>query len=504
MENDNLESLEFLEGQSELFESRIYLAKPDEAVALLQSIPDIEKNTALVTGGSAEDSVFEKLRAICRQREMLLICTDLSLYAVANIINNVLFQYRKQAQSFLGAGFSCHDIQKLLSIASDLSGCPVFLLAPNMSIMKCAGDSKGKWSKELVEAGALPHKTVTELMNTTGDCCYYHKKDEQGQNLHFYSIMGAERPIAYLLLIDDAGRALDFEYILKQAAESIAFQICRTRQEDMGPTSAFAMFMHDLVEQRIRTAPEIQERLKALPYPPRLRRRMGLIMFDEQRQAIPFDFILSQLREVFPEYNMAVYKGEIVILICEQDRIFNVEVDEPRINAIIEPYCGYMCIGHSTSDLTRARTQYLLTRHTLIVAKKLRLKRDAQTRVFRYEQYTTYLLIDMFAHRFQEIHGNNDILYLGHPAVVKIMRFDRKHNNNLLDVLYYYLLSDRNLVRAAEAMHMHRNTVFYKINQIKELIGMDLEDGRLQQDFLLSCQIIRYFEDYMGEALRLE
>jgi sugar diacid utilization regulator len=303
-------------------------------------------------------------------------------------------------------------------------------------------------------------------------------------------------------MIDESGGALDYEYILKQTADNIRFLITIVKQYDTGQSSDFALLLHDIIEQKIMTAPEIFERLEALPYPIKQRRRIAVVTFDD-KNLIPYDFILAQLRDVFPDYNMAFFRGEIVILICEDERIFNVEIDEKRINEILAPYDGYMCVGHSTSDITKIRTQYLLTRHALVVAKKLRHKTDLKTRVFHYGQYATYVLIDMFAHRFQEIHGNNDILYLGHPAVVKISRYDRQHNNNLRDVLYAYLMNDRNLVRTAEVMHMHRNTVFYKINQIKELIGLDLEDGRLQQDFLLSCQIISYYEDYLGETLRL-
>lgn len=499
--NNSIENVELLEAQSELFNSKVYVARPDEARAVLTGIPSIEKDTVLITGGSAEDSVFEELKDICERREMVLICTSLSLYSLVNNINVILSQHWRQAQRFLEASVNCYDIQKLVSIAAELSGCAVILLSPTFRVMNSAGEFSGKkWSGELLTTGTLPQEAVSKLMPAGRDV--YTSLSKPGQHFHAYSIISGDKLIAYLLLIDDEGRALDYEYILKQTADNIAGQITRANQAENGRDSDFAILLHDIIEQKIRTAPEISERLGALPYPARLRRRIGLIMFEDRERAIPFDFIIARLREVFPEYNMAVFKGEIVILICERDRIFNVELDEQRINEIMAPYNGYMCIGHSTSDLTKVRTQYLLTRHALIVAKRLRLKRDANTRVFRYEQYTTYVLIDMFAHRFQEIHGNNDIIYLGHPAIVKITRFDRQHNNNLRDVLYYYLLNDRNLVKTAEAMHMHRNTVFYKINQIKELIGMDLEDGRLQQDFLLSCQIIRYFEDYMGESVR--
>ncbi|HHU04948.1 MAG TPA: PucR family transcriptional regulator [Clostridiales bacterium] len=499
IEND-VENMEFLEAQSELLSSRVYVARPEEARRLIPGIRKIEKNTALITGGSAEAPVLEELREICTEREMALICTKLSPYAVGNIISGILLQYQKQAQRFLEASCSRRDLQKYISIAAELSGCPVFMLSPSFHVIKCAGDC-GKWSEKLIKADILTREDIVSRLSAEG--AYYHSfEDKQGRHLHFYSIAHEGNALAYLLMIDESGGALDYEYILKQTADNIRFLITIVKQYDTGQSSDFALLLHDIIEQKIMTAPEIFERLEALPYPIKQRRRIAVVTFDD-KNLIPYDFILAQLRDVFPDYNMAFFRGEIVILICEDERIFNVEIDEKRINEILAPYDGYMCVGHSTSDITKIRTQYLLTRHALVVAKKLRHKTDLKTRVFHYGQYATYVLIDMFAHRFQEIHGNNDILYLGHPAVVKISRYDRQHNNNLRDVLYAYLMNDRNLVRTAEVMHMHRNTVFYKINQIKELIGLDLEDGRLQQDFLLSCQIISYYEDYLGETLRL-
>lgn len=501
IEND-VESMEFLEAQSELISGRVYLARPGEAREIVPGIRKIEKNAVLITGGGADTSVLEELREICKERGLALICTKLSLYALGNVISNILFKYQKMAQSFLEASSSRRDLQNFVSIAAELSGCPVFLLSPSFHVLKCVGDCE-KWPEKLIKADILSNEDIEGKLSANGGNNYHHFKDRQGRSFHIYSIMREENPLAYLLIIDENGRAVDFEYILSRAAENISFLITIIRQYDTGPTSDFALFLHDIVEQKIISAPEILERLEALPYPPRQRRRFAVIMFEDNKNLIPYDFILAQLRDVFPDYNMAFFRGEIVILICEDERIFNVELDEKRINEILAPYNGFMCIGHATSDLTKIRTQYLLTRHALVVAKKLRHKQDSGTRLFRFGQYATYVLIDMFAHRFQEIHGNNDILYLGHPAVVKITRYDRQHNNNLRDVLYAYLMNDRNLVKTAEAMHMHRNTVFYKINQIKELIGMDLEDGRLQQDFLLTCQIISYYEDYLGETLRL-
>ena len=54
----------------------------------------------------------------------------------------------------------------------------------------------------------------------------------------------------------------------------------------------------------------------------------------------------------------------------------------------------------------------------------------------------------------------------------------------------------------ANAMYMHRNTINNKVNQIKKLIQLNLDEPRLSQRLLLSCQIMRYYEIVMQREMQ--
>jgi hypothetical protein len=56
-----------------------------------------------------------------------------------------------------------------------------------------------------------------------------------------------------------------------------------------------------------------------------------------------------------------------------------------------------------------------------------------------------------------------------------LMEHDRKHHSNYVETLKYYLQYGGSIQAVAEAMYTHRNTVIYRINNIKELIGCSLE-----------------------------
>lgn len=51
---------------------------------------------------------------------------------------------------------------------------------------------------------------------------------------------------------------------------------------------------------------------------------------------------------------------------------------------------------------------------------------------------------------------------------------DRRHNSNYVETLRYYLEFNGSIQAVAESMFTHRNTVIYRINNIKKLLGTEL------------------------------
>jgi hypothetical protein len=48
---------------------------------------------------------------------------------------------------------------------------------------------------------------------------------------------------------------------------------------------------------------------------------------------------------------------------------------------------------------------------------------------------------------------------------------------------------------------VHRNTLYYKLNKIEELIGQKLDDPLLKERLLFSMHVVEYQEKYINEDL---
>ena len=82
-----------------------------------------------------------------------------------------------------------------------------------------------------------------------------------------------------------------------------------------------------------------------------------------------------------------------------------------------------------------------------------------------------------------------------HPVIYLLKQYDADNKSELYDTLYQYLLNERNLVKTAESLNIHRNSLLYRIKKIKELIEVDIDNPRVRQYLLFSFQLYEYEEN---------
>lgn len=83
--------------------------------------------------------------------------------------------------------------------------------------------------------------------------------------------------------------------------------------------------------------------------------------------------------------------------------------------------------------------------------------------------------------------GINQLMFMAEdPAVLEtfchdnlavLEEYDREHNASLVETLYYDLRTGGSIKAIAEATWAHRNTVSYRLNKIRELLNVDLNDA---------------------------
>lgn len=85
----------------------------------------------------------------------------------------------------------------------------------------------------------------------------------------------------------------------------------------------------------------------------------------------------------------------------------------------------------------------------------------------------------------QAMKPNCDTAFL-HPVLETLASWDRQYSAQLYETLYYYLQNERNIKTTSERLGIHRNTLSYRIEQIKNITYIDLDNPKERNCILLS------------------
>lgn len=59
-----------------------------------------------------------------------------------------------------------------------------------------------------------------------------------------------------------------------------------------------------------------------------------------------------------------------------------------------------------------------------------------------------------------------------------------------IKLLYYFLCSERKISLTAKHVHMHRNSVIYRIQKIQDILALDLDDPDVRLRLMISFKIL--------------
>ena len=82
------------------------------------------------------------------------------------------------------------------------------------------------------------------------------------------------------------------------------------------------------------------------------------------------------------------------------------------------------------------------------------------------------------------------VLNLCHPALLELSQSKKSSDRDMLITLYHYLNHMKNSEKVAEMLHIHKNTLFYRVNKMKDLLDVDFNNGNDVLYILFSYKIL--------------
>jgi DNA-binding PucR family transcriptional regulator len=80
------------------------------------------------------------------------------------------------------------------------------------------------------------------------------------------------------------------------------------------------------------------------------------------------------------------------------------------------------------------------------------------------------------------------------PIIEELKAYDQTHHANMIETIYTFLAHDGNMNGAAGILHVHPNTLAYRLKRITEITGLDLKDMN-EKTLLYVDLLVRQMDD---------
>lgn len=174
-------------------------------------------------------------------------------------------------------------------------------------------------------------------------------------------------------------------------------------------------------------------------------------------------------------------------IVCEEQERLIILVVGNTENEVIEAsreMCQkdkniYMGIGTTVRNMNEISKSY----HRAVTAYKL-TQNPIRKNVVSYNEIGIYKLLT--DRKEEEIYSEYVEETLG-----KLIKYDQENGTDYLKILRVFFENECSIINTARSLYCHKNTMTYKINKIKEILGYEILDNENRMQIMISIHIMQ-------------
>ena len=156
-----------------------------------------------------------------------------------------------------------------------------------------------------------------------------------------------------------------------------------------------------------------------------------------------------------------------------------------RIGLENEPYTVSVGVSSCVSDLDKFRQAYECAEQSLEIGRTF--NEQAASTVTHYEDLGLFRVVSLADSAASLQHFCQD-------TIGSLISYDDEHGTELVKTLRVFLEQNQNLAQTAKAMYIHYNTVRYRLDRIKEILGDVLDNQQQRLATEVALQFYRLIE----------
>lgn len=243
----------------------------------------------------------------------------------------------------------------------------------------------------------------------------------------------------------------------------------------------YEYFLADLIEGTMPDEAYIRTRFRQLGRQDREYFWVMVLAVEAQRQLpVNAGYFLEQMLALLPNSMAFLYQGMFVaVRSTARCRPFT-GTEEIKLLEFLHMNHMRLTVSNGCRNLMWMPQYYRQAQELL----QLALHREMDRRILLYEEYQVETMAETHL---------NDLACraMVHPDLYVLKEYDQAHRTEYLDTLRIYLSQNRNAVKSAAQLHIHKSTFFYRLGKITEILGMEWETAGKLFSYELSFRLGR-------------
>lgn len=213
------------------------------------------------------------------------------------------------------------------------------------------------------------------------------------------------------------------------------------------------------------------------------------VMVSEQDDAKLYqevikDSLRDDLYHVFPKSH-AIFYGNQMVVLCMDLKKAKTDQGMSRLKSFIEKHALRIGMSDFFQGIENFQSYYFQAGAAIRIGSMI----HDQKRFFNYGDYKFFHLLEQLSSD-----GKNNLKDFVYSGLLTLEKYDRQHQSELFDTLKTLIDYGCSYKDTCEALHIHRNTLSYRIERIKTLIQLDLTAPKVQFELAYSFRILEFLK----------
>ncbi|MCR4435707.1 MAG: helix-turn-helix domain-containing protein [Clostridiales bacterium] len=422
---------------------------------------------------------------------LILLQCDKDIIEIFNEIQEILEMFRQWSLKLVNCLVLGKGLEQIIDVGYELLNNPITVIDASFNILAY---SKGiTWENSLYqESVALGHVPDEYVL-----------KVKSGKNVE--RVYKSRTPIIECLQSEDnrkiisnivigskiVGHLVVHEYNnpFKKADLEIAAFLSNVISAEMQKSKFFRntmgvmyeYFIIDLLEGKLRDDESVEKKLKYLDL--HLKENLYVLTIETSRfiEKNTPNFQIKDYIESMIYGSKAIFYNDNIVMIISRSR--ENMINEAELSDLEE----FLQRNHIFGGISRCFTNIInLQKFYMQSLKAIEIGTRIFTgkALFNYESCAVYNIMDAYS--------KEELLDFCHPSLLSLIEYDKINNTTYVQSLHTYITNDKRKVESADYLHIHRNTMNYRISKIKNIMKVDLDDRDLLFHLNISFKILEY------------